>query len=406
MFFDIFTKSLKVGFLSFGGPAAHLGLLERVFVRENAWVTPQHFSELIALTSALPGPASAKLVIAVGTFYSQSILGGLSTFLAFSAPSAVILMFLAYFWGGGVLPQTLVVIMNGFYCGCVAIVAQAAIRLSGKTAVTKLQSVIVAISAALYLLDEHFLFMLLLLAVGAVIALADPEFKPKVASEGAEDPLHDLEGIANEKIMGYPSVILFFGLLGSLYAMKLMMPDSKLMVLIEGFYRIGAVVFGGGHVVLPMMMAEFVEGNHLLTSREFLDAFVISSFLPGPMTNISCYLGFTMAGFPGSVLAYIASFLPCFLSIWAVIPYWVRLRQNPSVSKGLKGVSCAAIGFIYTAIYLMYKKTLSFAPLQATSTIMVTFGVLMIHDLSAPVLILLGGCLRFILFTFFAEKGI
>lgn len=404
MFLKIFKKSLKVGFLSFGGPAAHLGLLERVFVRENAWVMPQHFTELIALTSALPGPASAKLVIAVGTFYSQSILGGLSTFLAFSAPSAILLMLLAFFWGGGELPQFLVVIMNGFYCGCVAIVAQAAIRLSGKTATTKLQSVIVAGSAALYLLNEHFLFMLLLLLIGAVVANLDPDFKPKVAAEGEEDPLRDLEGIANEKIMGYPSILLFFGCLGLFYGLRLAMPDSKLMVLIEGFYRIGAVVFGGGHVVLPMMMAEFVEGNHLLTAREFLDAFVISSFLPGPMTNISCYLGYTMSGFAGSILAYLASFLPCFLSIWAVIPYWVKLRSNPSISTALKGISCAAIGFIYTAIYLMYKKTLAFAPMQATSTIMLAFGILMIWDISAPVLILGSGCLRYILFMLAVAK--
>eukprot|EP01017_Pseudomicrothorax_dubius_P026077 TRINITY_DN2883_c0_g2_i1.p1 TRINITY_DN2883_c0_g2~~TRINITY_DN2883_c0_g2_i1.p1 ORF type:complete len:434 (-),score=42.52 TRINITY_DN2883_c0_g2_i1:105-1406(-) len=401
---DILRHFGWFGLISFGGPAAHIGILERMFVRELSWIKPEQFTELIGLSSSLPGPSSSQMVIAIGTLYLESTLGGILAFLAFSLPSTVILIIFAFYTPRGEeespVPQALRSVVPGFYCAAVSIVAQAAISLSKKTATNKAYQALMVVSAALYLLSQHFLSMLLLLVLGAVLSfvidsLESKQVKPIQKTDTPE--LEEQQQTLSISFVGKHSIFAFFGLFIVFFLLKAI-SDSVTVTLIEGFYRIGSLIFGGGHVVLPLILSHFGDLG-LLQKSQFMNGFLIVSFLPGPMFNIAAYLGMVMYGWTGAAASYLALFAPAFLTIWGMLPYWFQFRTNPFISKALKGISCVSVGFIFSAIYMMWEHTIEPNPIYSISTVILTFGLLMVFDLSAPIVILIGGAYRWLLTT-------
>eukprot|EP01017_Pseudomicrothorax_dubius_P044977 TRINITY_DN7696_c0_g1_i2.p1 TRINITY_DN7696_c0_g1~~TRINITY_DN7696_c0_g1_i2.p1 ORF type:complete len:398 (+),score=54.40 TRINITY_DN7696_c0_g1_i2:27-1196(+) len=379
-----------------------IAVIEKMFVRECGWISHEELTELIGLTSSLPGPLSTKIIIAIGTMRLSSPLGGIISFLCFSGPAAIILVLCAAFLtqlDQDSIPPVYDNILKGLYCGAVAIVAQAGMILAKKMPPKKEYLTLIFVSAGIFIVSQRFLTMMLLLVFGALFSIlfVKPENSQSPKKEASANKQVDVSK-TYEKIpfIGKQSLIAFVAIFGVLYFFR-WLTEWPIFLLMEGFYRIGSIIFGGGHVVLPMIVTHFGELG-LLDQNQFMNGFLIVSFLPGPMFNISAYLGMVMKGPFAALYCYASMFAPGFLTMWGMLPYWLSLRKNPRVERALKGVSCISVGFVFSAIYMMWEHTTQPSPLHSISTICITLGVLLTYDPPAPFVIILGGVYRWILY--------
>lgn len=391
---EIVKATIPLGFLSFGGPMAHIALLERVFVRERKWITSEQMTELLALSQSLPGPTSTQVVIAVGTLASDSLLGGFLAFFFFGLPGTLVL-----FISGLLLRNSSQKVelnpyvsqfLNGVSAAAIAIVAQAGWRFALKVAPNKLTKTLLLLASVAFLAFPQPSSMIVILVLGGLAGFLDklPEENPANANKAAPP---------KTKIWftGLPALITYIGLFLFGIAVSIT-TQGKEARLFEGFYRIGSLIFGGGHVVLPMILSEFTKYSYL-TESEFINGFAIVSALPGPMFNISIYLGAIMDGVIGGLVSFIALFLPAFLTVWACLPAWENFRRNRAVKKLLRGLSATAVGFIVSAVYLLWRATAKNGnEILPTCLGIISYLLLEIHDLSPPLILLIGGILSII----------
>jgi chromate transporter len=335
--------ALKLGLTSFGGPIAHLGYFRDEYVLKRRWLDEETYADLIALCQFLPGPASSQVGIGVGTMRA-GLLGGVAAWLGFTLPSAIALTLFAYsvdrfdVAGSGWV--------HGLKVVAVAIVAQAVWGMGRQFCTDRVRATI-AILAALAVLAVPNAF-----AQPVVILLAGLLGWWLFRGE----PLPALgrhREIRLGRRIGIACWALFFGLLIGLPLLRAIHPGGALD-LFTRFYRVGSLVFGGGHLVLPLLQAQVVPPGWL-TNDQFLAGYGAAQAVPGPLFTFSAYLGAIRApepnGAAGAAVALVAIFLPSFLLIWGALPFWDSLRRQPVFRGALQGINACVVGILLAALY-------------------------------------------------------
>ncbi len=377
---------LPLGWVAFGGPQAHIALLQERFVVQRRWLDEQRFVELLGLGQGLPGPTSTQMVVAVGAARAGP-LGGLLSLFLFLLPAATIMALAglgaARFMADGGRPAWL----DGVQPATVALVAIAAWRLGLVVVNSRLTMALLLLGAVTALLvRQPWAFPLILMLGGLAAGIVLRRQRHAVSEPAGGIPLNNL-GIS--PLAGALLLAVFFGLLGGLVALRLVWPSPSL-ALFESFYRTGALIFGGGQVVLPMLLAEVVDTGRV-TEQQFLDGFALMLALPGPLFSFSAYLGAVAGGVPGLLLAFVGLFLPGVLIIYAVLPFWERVRRYPWVRIVLVGVNATAIGLVVGVVFLLWERA---EPSPAGAAIaLLSFGAVMFFRAPAPLVIVGAGAL-------------
>jgi chromate transporter len=353
---EVFKVALKLGLTSFGGPVAHLGYFRAEYVVRRRWIDDARYVDLVALCQFLPGPASSQVSMAVG-ITRAGWLGGLAAWLGFTVPSAVALVAFAY--GIGAAGVTDAGWLHGLKVVAVAVVAQAVWGMARNLAADRLRASL-AIAAAVVAVAARTAAVQLLVIVAAGVAgwwlLRGAGANAGTVSDG-RDEAEMTRGTVTPAPIGKGRAIgalaLFFALLVGLPVARQVVPGHALAVA-DSFYRAGSLVFGGGHVVLPLLHAEVVPPGWV-TDQQFLAGYGAAQAVPGPLFTFAAYLGAVMHqppnGWPGAGLALAAVFLPSFLLIAGVLPFWESLRARPSVQAALGGINAAVVGLLLAALY-------------------------------------------------------
>ena len=339
----VFLIFLRLGLTSFGGPVAHLGYFRDEFVIRRKWLTENSYADLIALCQFLPGPASSQVGIAIG-LSRAGYAGALAAWTGFTLPSAIVLMLFAIGISsyGDIVPLG---VLHGLKVAAVAVVAQAVWGM-GKNLCTDVARIsIMALAACFVLLVPSALAQVSVIAIAAIIGLL--WFKPEKVM--AHDPLP----ITVRRRTGLVWLFLFFSLLIGLPLLTALYP-SQTLSMVDTFFRAGSLVFGGGHVVLPLLQAEIVPAGWI-SNDTFLAGYGATQAVPGPLFTFAAFLGSSMnqapSGWLGGVICLIAIFAPSFLLVMGVLPFWESLRQNLRTRAALSGINAAVVGLLLAALY-------------------------------------------------------
>ncbi|MGN4124435.1 chromate efflux transporter [Lysinibacillus sphaericus] len=333
---EIFLVSFKLGCTSFGGPTAHLGYFQNEYVQNRKWLTDKEYSNLVALSQFLPGPASSQVGMGIGLLRG-GLLGSIASFIGFTLPSVLLLMGFAYFYGHTNMEMDWI---HGLKLVAVAIVAQAIWDMSKKL-IPSLRHLLIALSALIVLL----LWIHPFAQVVVIIAAAFVGFT--FLKESTTD--RDTEGIILpiSKTTGAILLLLFSILLIGLPVASSLF-QLEWLTLIEKFYVSGALVFGGGHVVLPLLETQFVQSG-LLSSADFITGYGVTQAVPGPLFTFASYIGMIIDGIPGAIVATIAIFLPAFLLILGVLPFWFTISRTTGLKGMMAGANAAVVGILAAA---------------------------------------------------------
>jgi chromate transporter len=339
---DVFLVSLRLGLTSFGGPIAHLGYFHDAYVLRKKWLTEEAFADLLSLCQFLPGPASSQLNMSVGMVHA-GIGGAAAAWLGFTLPSAAVLTTFAFLVGSAhVLGSGW---LHGIMVAAVAVVAQAVWAMASRFARDPRRASLAAAAAMASLLLPLPFTQLIVIACGALLGwLLLPS--PAVI-RGDDLPVRIHRGFS------IASLALFFGLLAGLPILRSLFPSPWLAVS-ESFYRVGALVFGGGHVVLPLLHSEVVLSGWI-SDAQFLSGYGAAQAVPGPLFTFAAYLGALMPSAPngiiGALVALISIFLPSFLLLVGVLPFWAALRIRPGIQSSIGGINAVVVGLLAAALY-------------------------------------------------------
>ena len=340
---EVLAVATWLGCSSFGGPVAHLGYFRSEYVLRRRWLDEAAYADLVALCQFLPGPASSQVMMAIGIFRA-GLLGGLAAWLGFTLPSAIALVL----FGLGVqgLDLTASGWLHGLKIAAVAVVAQAVWGM-GQALCPDRERAAIAIGATLIALTwpTAGVQVLVILAAGLVGLRWLPAAALPASASGVRIPFGRRLAVA--------SLVVFFALLVMLPILRRTIPSPPLAIF-DAFYRAGALVFGGGHVVLPLLQAEVVPPGWV-TNAEFLAGYGAAQAVPGPLFTFAAYLGAVMHVPPGrwagAGLALIAIFLPALLLVTGALPFWDALRRRPSFQSALRGINAAVVGLLLAALY-------------------------------------------------------
>jgi chromate transporter len=339
----VFLVFLRLGLTSFGGPIAHLGYFRNEFVARRGWLGESEYAELIALCQFLPGPASSQVGMAIGL--SRAGIGGaVAAWCGFTLPSAVLMILFALGltrWGAALPTDAL----HGLKLVAVAVVAQAVWSMARMFCIDAARVLLAVAAALLVLWWPQAWVQVGVIVLGAAAGLALRRAGGPVNGEGLTVSLSMRTGLA--------MLALFLALLLLLPLASQYGTSSDLRVF-DAFYRSGALVFGGGHVVLPLLQAEVVSPGWI-GADEFLSGYGTAQAMPGPLFAFSAFLGAAMStgpgGWTGGLLCLLAIFLPSFLLVLGVLPFWSRLRGQRQVQAALAGVNAAVVGLLLAALY-------------------------------------------------------
>jgi len=339
---EVLLAFLKLGLTSFGGPIAHIGFYRDEFVVRRRWLDDERFSQLLAVCQFLPGPASSQMGFAIGLFRA-GWGGALAAFLAFSLPSALLLFAFAGIahrldTGAGAAA------VQGLKLVAVAVVAHGVIGMA-RQLTPDIPRIALALAALAFItLANAAWAQLLVIAGGCLLGLMLCRHVP--AREAATFPL------PHGQRLGLLFLLLFAA--GLAAAILLHSQQASAVALASAFYQAGALVFGGGHVVLPLLENSTVASGWI-TADTFLAGYGAAQAVPGPLFTFSAYLGAQipsgLAGGTGAALALLAIFLPGFLLLLAVLPMWARLVAMPGATSTLAGVNAAVVGLLAAALY-------------------------------------------------------
>jgi chromate transporter len=341
---EVFGAFLKLGVTSFGGPIAHLGYFRDEFVSRRRWVTDEQYADVVALGQFLPGPASSQVGFALGMLRAGT-LGALAAFVAFTLPSAVLMGAVAA--GAGFLEGPMAAgAVDGLRIVAVAIVAHAVWGMA-KTLTPDRQRATIALAAAVLALvfgGSAGQILAIVLGAGAGVLFC---------REHSALPRTRMLQFPVSRAVGVLCLVVFGALLVGLPVVALITGDGG-VELFDAFFRAGALVFGGGHVVLPLLESAVVQTGQL-SAEQFLTGYGAVQAVPGPLFTFATYLGAISARGPGGVLgaliATAAIFLPGFLLLTGVMPFWNALRRRWWTEPLLRGANAAVVGILGAALY-------------------------------------------------------
>ena len=339
---EVLGVATRLGLTSFGGPVAHLGYFRAEYVERRKWVDEPTYADLVALCQVLPGPASSQVGIALGIIRA-GLAGGLAAWLGFTLPSALALTFFAL--GVRTFDVAEAGWLHGLKVVAVAVVAQAVWGMARTLAPDRARATVAILAAIAVLAWPTAAVQVLVIALAGLVGWR------LLPSSGAPPGLELRSPVGHR--LGVAAWLLFFGLLIGLPVLRQVAPSQALAVF-DSFYRVGSLVFGGGHVVLPLMQAEVVPPGWV-TNEQFVAGYGAAQAVPGPLFTFSAYLGAVMApeptGWAGAALALVAVFLPSFLLVIGALPLWGAVRARPGFQAALRGINAAVVGLLLAALY-------------------------------------------------------
>jgi chromate transporter len=340
---EVLREFTVLGLTSFGGPIAHLGYFRERLVARRRWISEQGYADLVALAQFLPGPASSQVGFALGV-HRAGILGGLAAFLAFTLPSAVLLVLVAL--GAPLLDGPIAEgLITGLKVVAVAVVAHAVWGMARSLTPDARRAAIALAAALVVLLIGTGWATIAAIALGAVAGL--------LLCRAGVSALTGRLSIPISRTAGAVCLVVFAVLLLGLPVLAALVPSQPLAVA-DAFYRAGALVFGGGHVVLPLLETAVVEPGWV-SQEQFLAGYGAAQAVPGPLFTFAAYLGTVIApGAEGLLLAgiaIVAIFAPGLLLIAGVLPFWGALQGRPAVQALVRGANAAVVGVLAAALY-------------------------------------------------------
>lgn len=368
---QVFIQFLWLGCVSFGGPAAHIGYFQRTFVERLRWLTQAEFAQLLALCQLLPGPASSQLGFAIGR-HRAGLAGALAAFIGFTLPSFVLLLAAAI--GVGLLTDNLWLeaALHGLKLLALVVVADAVLTMSRQFCKTVLQQGIMVVTAAALWWQPGLLTQLVMLAGAALLCARQGEGAMVAAPQ------------AGERRQPHWPTLLLFALLFLGLPLLATDPASRLAA---DFYQAGSLVFGGGHVVLPLLQESV---GHTLNQQQFLTGYSLAQLVPGPMFTLATYLGAQLlpaAPFAGALLATLTIFLPGFLLLWAMGPCWQSWLANPRLAGAVTGINAAVVGLLLAALYQPVWQSAVLAP---TDLALAAIAFYLLRVVKLPILAMAG----------------
>ncbi|MFC6338184.1 chromate efflux transporter [Pseudomonas sp. CCM 7891] len=369
---------LRLGCIAFGGPVAHLGFFRTEFVERRRWLSEASYAELIALCQFLPGPSSSQVGMALG-LSRAGYRGALAAWLGFTLPSAAALGVLAMgltSWGSR-LPDGLV---HGLKVMAVAVVVQAVWAMARLLCTDSRRWALAIMAACVAVLWSAPVSQVLIMIVAAGLGVALLKPSALAHEQGLVIGVSRRAGAAMLALF----VILLLGL--PVWAQH---SGAALLEVFAGFYRSGALVFGGGHVVLPLL-EQTVVASGWVDSDTFLAGYAATQAMPGPLFSFSAFLGAVVHGWTGALLCVLAIFLPSMLLVIGVLPFWQSLRTNPSVQAALAGVNAAVVGLLLAALYQPLWTTGILAPMDFALMLLALLA-LMIWKWPPWLVVALGG---------------
>ncbi|WP_412968823.1 chromate transporter [Fredinandcohnia sp. 179-A 10B2 NHS] len=335
---EILLVSSRLGLTSFGGPVAHLGYFHEEYIRRRKWMDEKSYADLVALCQFLPGPASSQVGIGIGVMRA-GILGGLVSFIGFTLPSVIALILFALILQGLDIGDAGWI--HGLKLVAVAVVAHAVLGMAQKLTPDKTRKAIALLALVGTLLWQTAFTQVGVILISAILGYLIYKDQKDSDESSINFPI--------SRTFALVCLALFFGLLILLPILR-EITSLHWIAMFDSFYRSGSLVFGGGHVVLPLLEREFVPTGWL-SEEAFLAGYGAAQAVPGPLFTFAAYLGAVMNGWQGGLLATVAIFLPAFLLILGTLPFWDSLRRSPKVKGALMGVNAAVVGILISALY-------------------------------------------------------
>lgn len=333
---SLFSVFFRLGWVSFGGPMAHLGYFHREFVQQRQWLSEQRYAELLALCHFLPGPASSQMGMAIG-HARAGIPGSLAAFVGFTLPSALLMIAAALWLQETADAPLLAGAIHGLKLLAVVVVADAVWKMTASACPDRLRLGLALATAAALLVVPGMATQLTAIALGAAIGA----LLLRTPSTRAPSPA------SSTRFSGGFLLLFLLGLM----ALPLLSNLGPLWAIADAFYRAGALVFGGGHVVLPLLNAQPLIQQQL-SPEQFLAGYSLAQAVPGPMFTLAAYLGTVIGGgIAGGLVALAAIFLPGWLLLLGILPLWQRLRGQPRLAGTLLGVNAVTVGLLLAAFY-------------------------------------------------------
>ncbi|MFT4732607.1 MAG: chromate transporter [Gammaproteobacteria bacterium] len=379
---QVFLVFLKLGFTAFGGPVAHIAFFREEFVVRKRWMTESDYAEIVALCQFLPGPASSQVGLTIG-LSRAGYLGSLAAWLGFTMPSATLLLFLALGYSnyGDIISSGL---LAGLKIVTVAVVAQAVWGMSKSICIDNTRITIMLLSTVGLLLFQSIYTPLAVITLAGILGVW--LFKPT---------LEMTESRLAFSISRFSGALWFFVFILFLFGLPIiqLFVDQPIVDVVSAFFRSGSLVFGGGHVVLPLLEAEMVKTGWV-TKDAFLAGYGATQAVPGPLFTFSAFLGGILngpiSGFLGALVALFSIFLPSFLLVYSVLPFWKRLRVKPRIRAALAGINASVVGILFAALY----QPVFVGGVSATNDfigVIIAFGALMYWKLPPWLVVIAGG---------------
>ena len=339
----VFLVFLRLGLTSFGGPIAHLGYFRTEFVERRRWMDDRSFTDIVALCQFLPGPASSQVGMALG-MSRAGWLGSLAAWAGFTMPSAIALVLFAYGIAQyGELANSGAV--HGLKVVAVAIVAQAVWGMARTLCPDRPRAALAIFTALLTLVLPSAVGQIAAISLSALVGWSVLRLPHQEPSE------HQRFGVSARA--GWVALTLFFVLLLGLPLLAAV-AGSPVLTLLSGFYRAGALVFGGGHVVLPLLQSVVVQGG-LVSNADILAGYGAAQAVPGPLFTFAAYLGAVMhgpiTGWVGGGVCLLTIFVPAYLLVVGALPFWDALRQRDAVQSAMAGINAGVVGILLSALY-------------------------------------------------------
>lgn len=378
---EVLAVATRLGFTCFGGPIAHLGYFRDEYVVKRRWLDERSYADLVALCQFLPGAASSKVGMSIGILRA-GLRGGLAAWVGFTLPSAVALAVVAIVLRG--VGGDIIALLHGLKVVAVAVVAQAVWGMARNLAPDRPRATIVICAAAAVFMMPTRVGQIAVIAVAAFVGwrfLRSDEVKsgPHVA-------------VPIPRWLAILAWVLLVGLLIALPVGRHLVSLQPL-AMFDSFYRSGSLVFGGGHVVLPLLQSEVVP-THWVDKDQFLAGYGVAQAVPGPLFTFASYLGAAMRPAPngalGAAIALIAIFLPSMLLTLGALPWWGALRARPAAQAALRGVNAAVVGILVAALYNPVWTSAILRPADFVLA-MSAFGLLVIWRCPPWIVVLLTG---------------
>lgn len=376
LLWEILIVSTRLGLTSFGGPIAHLGYFHEEYIRRRKWMDEKSYADLVALCQFLPGPASSQVGIGIGVIRA-GVLGGIVSFLGFTLPSVLALILFAVVLQGLNISDT--GWLHGLKIVAVAVVAHAVLGMAQKLTPDLKRKAI-----ALFALVGTLLWQTAFTQIGVILIAG---FLGFLLYKNQKDDSDSAMSFPVSRRFAVICLTLFFGLLIVLPILS-EMTSIHWIAMFDSFYRSGSLVFGGGHVVLPLLEREFVPTG-LLSEEAFLAGYGATQAVPGPLFTFAAFIGAAINGWQGGLLATFAIFLPAFLLIIGTLPFWNSLRRNPTIKGALQGMNAAVVGILIAAFYQPIWTTSILEPIDFAFAA-ILFSMLVFWKLPPWIIVLTG----------------